>query len=79
MFSMNNDQHDIRRKIRLLEYNLPYADKIADRATVFLSVRDLLDGGGRFTTLETRGERNGISDFATFNGREVRTGIRFRF
>ncbi|MFL0355647.1 TonB-dependent receptor [Erythrobacter sp. GH1-10] len=50
-----------------------------NRATMFFSANDLLDGGRRPTTYETRGPDEQFPDFASFNGRTFRAGVRVSF
>ncbi|WP_271078773.1 TonB-dependent receptor [Aurantiacibacter sp. MUD61] len=49
------------------------------RASIYASVNDLLDGGRRPTTYETRGRGEQFPDFASFNGRTFRAGVRISF
>ncbi|WND01760.1 TonB-dependent receptor [Temperatibacter marinus] len=49
------------------------------RTTVYFSANDILDGGTKPTTFETRGTAPIYSDFATFNGRSFRLGARLSF
>lgn len=49
------------------------------RATFFASANDVLDGGRRPTTFETRGRSEQFPDFASFNGRSFITGVRLSF
>ncbi len=49
------------------------------RATLFASANDILDGGRRPTTYETRGRDEQFPDFASFNGRTFIAGFRISF
>ncbi len=49
------------------------------RATIFASANDILDGGRRPTTYETRGTDEQFPDFASFNGRTFTAGVRISF
>ncbi len=50
-----------------------------DRLTLFASANDLLDGGRRPTSYETRGRGEDFPDFAAFNGRTFIAGARISF
>lgn len=49
------------------------------RTTLFFSANDLLDDGTDPTTEETRGKGTSFQDFASFNGRSYKAGIRVNF
>ena len=50
-----------------------------NEATIFFSASDLLDDGTDPVTEETRGKNRAFQDFALFNGRSYRAGVRFEF
>lgn len=49
------------------------------KTTIFFSANDLLDDGTEPTTEETRGKGTAFQDFASFNGRSYRAGVRLNF
>lgn len=65
------------------DYTLPIGrDKaipMAGEWNLFFRVSDLTDGGRKFSSFQTFGKNRLNSDFASFNGREFRFGIRADF
>ncbi len=49
------------------------------RAVIFFEANDLLDGGRKPTTYETNDRGGNLPNFASYNGRTYRLGLRLRF
>ncbi len=61
-----------------VEYRLPEISRI-NRATVFFSANDILDDGTEPTTFETNDKDGDLPNFASYNGRNYRVGLRLSF
>lgn len=61
-----------------VEYTLPEFGAI-NRATVFFSANDILDDGTEPTTYETNDIDGDLPNFASYNGRNYRLGLRISF
>ncbi len=62
-----------------VEYALPDFATAINRATVFFSANDLLDDGTEPTTYETNDIDGDLPNFASYNGRTYRLGLRVSF
>jgi len=61
-----------------IEYGLSGLGGLS-RATLFFEANDLLDDGTEPTTYETNDRRGNLPNFASYNGRSYRLGLRLRF
>jgi TonB-dependent receptor len=62
-----------------VDYTLPDFGTGLNRATVFFSANDLLDDGTEPTTYETNDIDGDLPNFASYNGRNYRVGLRISF